>query len=92
MTNIQRLTLATLTLMGYFNDKSLSLNSRSTSRLMKDSDAPESSSAKCVVFHKTTGKNSNGIGAMGSGTTTSTTEEAFPHASVERGALLLVMG
>ena len=78
--------------MGYFNGNSLSLDSRSTSRLMKESDTPESSTAKCVVFPKTTGKNSNGIGAVGSGTTFSTKEEAFPMHPSRGGALLLVIG
>ena len=54
-----------------------------TSRLMKQSDDPESSSAKGVVLHKTVGRNSNGIDARGSGTIHSTKEEALSHASVE---------
>ena len=36
-------------------------------------------------FTKTIGKNSNGIGAGESGTTSSTKEEVFSHASVESG-------
>ena len=43
----------------------LSIDYLTTSRLMNESDAPESSSAKWVVFFKTMGRNSNGIGAVG---------------------------
>ena len=38
------------------------------------------------------GKNSNGIGAGGSGTTSSTKEEAFSYASVEKCGTVVVIG
>ena len=56
---------------------------------MNESDAPESSSAKRVGFHKTMGMNSTDIGAEWSGTTSSTKEEDFSHASVKRGGTVV---
>ena len=59
---------------------------------MNESDAPESSSEKRVVFPKTIGRNSNGIGAGGSGNTSQTKEEAFFHARSRCVVLLKVIG
>ena len=56
---------------------------------MTESDALETSSEKWVVFHKTMGRNSNGDWCRGSGTTSSTKEEAFSHASVKSGCTVV---
>ena len=58
---------ATLTRIGSFNGTGLIPACFTTSALMNESDAPESSSAKWVVHFRIKGRKSNGIGGGGSG-------------------------
>ena len=61
------LPFATLTRIGSFNGTGLSQACFTTSALINESDALESSSAKWVVPFRNSGRKSNGIGGGGSG-------------------------
>ena len=69
--------LETRTLTCVFNGKSRNAALRTTSSLMKESDAPESSSAKWVEAPILRGRNIKGIGIGWSGTSSLISDEAF---------------
>ena len=71
--------LATRTLTGVFNGKSRNAALRTTSALMNESDAPESSKAKWVEAPILRGRNIKGIGGGGSFTSSLINDEAFSH-------------
>ena len=71
--------LATRTLTGVFNGNSRKAALRTTSALMNESDAPESSMTKWVEAQILRGRNIKGIAGGESGTSSLINDEAFSH-------------